>query len=267
MLENASCCEEATVKLQPLSGQRSVSVVADSVIKIQDPEASRRERLRTLAGREVGRETGLFVVPEIVSFDDSSGQIVFERLQLTGLRQALSEAGGEVKLIDRTARALAAIHGQMRASEGETSVQVGGPVGPLGRDQTPLHGDFGMRNVFYLPASDRIAIIDWANADWIGLEADCGPPEIDVAVFLVSLFHRRVFGPWPVSRRHEMARHFLATYASASPLGLNLDTLHAVVSAFRPAFTRLVRRRKGCLRALGSRHAMIDLHFFLHRLP
>ncbi len=236
------------------------------MIKIQNPEPSRRERLRTLAGRKVGQDTGLFVVPEIVSFDDARGEIVFERLELTGLRQALSQARGNVELVDRAARALAAIHGQMEASEGMATTHGGGSGTGPAREKVPLHGDFGMRNVFYLPATNRIALIDWTNADWIGVDADRGSPEIDVAVFLVSLFHRRVFGPWPVSRRHEMARHFLATYASASPYGLDIQTLNGIVSTFRPAFLQLVRRRKGSLGALGSRHAMIDLDFFLRRL-
>jgi hypothetical protein len=85
-------------------------------------------------------------------------------------------------------------------------------------------------------------------------------------VFLISLFHRRVFASRPVARRNEVTRHFLATYASASPHGLDLGTLRAVVAAATPAFVRLTRRLRGNLRALGYRHAMIDLNFFLRRL-
>ena len=69
-----------------------------------------------------------------------------------------------------------------------------------------------------------------------------------------------------MARRREMARHFLATYDSASPHGLDIESLDDIVATFRPAFLRLVRRRKGSLRALGSRHAMIDLDFFLRGL-
>jgi hypothetical protein len=118
----------------------------------------------------------------------------------------------------------------------------------------------------YLPASDQIAIIDWANAVWVGTDADVGPPEIDLAVFLTSLFHRRVFSPWPVAHRHEAARHFLARYASASPHGVDLSSLSAVLAATTPRFVRLTRQLRGKLRALGYRHAMIDLAFFLRRL-
>ena len=130
----------------------------------------------------------------------------------------------------------------------------------------PLHGDFGMRNVFYLASTDRIAIIDWSNADWIGVDGDVGPPEADLAVFLMSLFHRRVFGPWPIARRHEVARHFLATYAAASPCGLDLEGLTRLVAERTPHFHEQTRRRKGRLRALGYRHNLYDLRFFLRRL-
>jgi hypothetical protein len=138
-------------------------------------------------------------------------------------------------------------------------------TGPT-REPVPLHGDFGMRNVFCLPDSDRIAIIDWSNAGWIEFDADLGPAEIDVAVFLMSLFQRRVFGPWPISRRHDVACHFLTAYSSASPHGLDLDILGEIVATNTPGFNRQTRRRKGIFLALGYRHNMVDLRLFLRRL-
>jgi hypothetical protein len=248
------------------SAARAVSIRGDVVVKTQEPGASRRERLRTLAGREVGLRTGLFVVPEIVSFDDARGEIVFERLSLTWLREALSATGRSMDLVGRVAAALAAIHGSMRAIEGATTLASGGLASGPERKPVSLHGDFGLRNLFYLSASDRIAAIDWSNADWIGIDADLGAPEIDIAVFLMSLFQRRMFGPWPISRRHDLARHFLATYASASPHGLDIDTLGRIVAASTPRFNQETRRRKGSLRALGYRHNMRDLSLFLRRL-
>jgi hypothetical protein len=251
-----------TVKIADI---RSVSVRGDAVVKIQEPGASRRERLRTLAGGEVGRRTGLFVVPQILSYDDASGQIVFERLSLTWLREALSDPAKSMELVGRAAAALAAIHEHMESPDGAAATSGGIGTRPK-RRPVPLHGDYGMRNVFYLPASDGIAIIDWSNADWIEFDADLGPPEIDVAVFLMSLFHRRAFGPWPISRRHDVARHFLASYSSASPYGLDVDVLGGIVAASTPSFNEQTRRLKGTLRALGYRHNMLDLHFFLRRL-
>lgn len=246
--------------------QRVISLRENEVIKVQEPEASRRERLRTMAGREVGQRTGLFVVPEIVTFDDSRGEIVFERLKLTGLREVLADDGRSMELVGRAAAALAAIHGHMKLADEATGHRGGIGIG-AGRVAVPLHGDFGMRNIFYLPDSDDIAIIDWANAEWTGVEGDRGLPEIDLAVFLISLFNHRLFGPGRISRRHEVARHFLATYASASPHGLNIDALKTIVAATTPAFVRLIRRLKGSLRALSYRHNFIDLSLFLRRLP
>jgi SAM-dependent methyltransferase len=245
---------------------RSISVGGDTVVKVQAPNASRRERLRTEAGQAVGRRTGLFVVPEILSFDDARGQIVFERLPLVPLPQALSEPSRAMELVGRAAVALAAIHGHMEPSTTVTAGDVVGPEVSPKRTAVPLHGDFGMRNVFYVPASDGIAIIDWANAHWIGFDADLGPPEIDVAVFLVSLFHRRILDRWPIRRRHQVARHFLATYSSASPHGLDLESLGRILAASASRFDGLTRRRKGPLRALAYRHATLDLRLFCRRL-
>jgi hypothetical protein len=254
------------VNFESLEGKRGVSVEGDTVVKIQEPRASRKERLRTEAGREVGRQTGLFRVPEIVAFDDSRGQIVFERLQLTGIRECLSEAGRSMDLAGRAAGVLAAIHSRMAPSDGTgkgTSPAVG--IG-LTRRTVPLHGDFGMRNIFCIRDSDDLVVIDWASADWMGVDADLGAPELDVAVFLISFFHRRLFGPWPIAHRHEVARRFLRTYAAESPRGLDVDTLRSVVSATQPGFNQGTRRGKGYLRALAYRPSMIDLGFFLRRL-
>jgi tRNA A-37 threonylcarbamoyl transferase component Bud32 len=234
---------------------RAITLLDDAVVKVQEPGASRRERLRTLAGQKVGRQTGLFVVPEIVSFDDSRGEIVFERLRMTALREVAANPSRSMELVGRAAEILAAIHRHMESSDGAISSSA-----------VPLHGDFGLRNLFHLHESDRIVVIDWANTDWLGIDADFGAPEIDVATFLVSLFFRRVLGPWQISRRHELAHHFLSTYASASPCGLDIDTLSAVASEAIPGLNRQLRRRKGRLRALGYRPGMIDLQFFLRRL-
>lgn len=256
----------ATVLNHASQGARNVSIGEDRVIKTQEPHGSRRERLRTLAGRAVGQQTGHFIVPEITSFDDARGEIVFERLPLIELRRALSELGRSIELAGRSAAALAAIHRYLQPCDRP----IRPPSGALGIDRAralvPLHGDFGMRNLFYHPPTNGIAIIDWSNADWVGLDADLAAPEIDVAVFLMSFFHRRAFGRWPIARRHEIARHFLATYASESPHGLDLPALIAVVAATTPAFTRLTTLRKGRLGALASRHGLFHLDFFLRRL-
>jgi hypothetical protein len=249
-----------------VTSTRSVSLRDNMVVKVQEPSASRRERLRTLAGRKVGQETGLFVVPEIVSFDDARGEIVFERLHLTKLREVLSDRGRGMEVLGRAAKVLAAIHGRMEPGEGARRTLAGAPGGSARRDLVPLHGDFVVFNILFLPASDRMVVIDWANADWIGVDADLGAPEIDIAVFLISLFHRRAFGPWPVAGRHEVARHFLTTYETASPYGLDIGCLRAIVAAITPSFIQQTRRARGRLRALGYRHGMVDLDLFLRRL-
>jgi hypothetical protein len=134
------------------------------------------------------------------------------------------------------------------------------------RELVPLHGDFGIRNVFWRADAETLAIIDWSNADWTGFTADLGPPEVDLAVFLISLFHRRLFGPWPLAHRHELARRFLQAYAAAAPFGVDIGLLQRLVSGMTPAFARLTAQRKGRLHALGCRPALLDLHWFLHRL-
>ena len=247
------------------AGSRAVEVRDNVVVKRQEPGASRKERLRTLAGRKVGLETGLFTVPDVLSYDDARGEIVFERLQLTGLRVALTDPVGGMEMAGGAAQVLAAIHGRMELAEAAPGVT--GPTGTGGhRELVPLHGDFGIANVLYNPPTARIAVIDWSNAGWTGVDADLGAPETDVAVFVMSLFHRRLFEGTRVARRHDAARHFLATYAAAGPYGLDLVLLRQVVARTTPAFVRLARLLKGNIRSLAYRHGVVDLSWFLRRL-
>jgi hypothetical protein len=259
-------CKLAPVNQRDPAANRSIRIRGETVLKIQDPAASRRERLRTAAAFEVGRRTGLFVVPKILSYDDSRGEIVFERLNLTGLREALSRRADGPDLVSRAARALAAIHQRMKAPPGALVTSPGEWGMSSGQRPVPLHGDFGMRNLFCISATDDLAIIDWANADWMGFEADLGPAEVDVAVFLMSLFHQRLFGPWPIPRRREVARQFLSIYSSVSAHPLNVGTVGAIVAASTPSFHQQTRQYKGRFRALAYRHNLVDLYFFLRRL-
>jgi aminoglycoside/choline kinase family phosphotransferase len=249
---------------RPRSG-RTVSIEGERVVKNQPPYESRRERLRTEAGGEVGRATGLFTVPRILAFDDARGEITFERLQLENVRHLLSSGQQGPELLERTGHALAAIHSSMTITEAARVQRDLGAVEANG-PPVPLHGDFGIRNVFWLRDARSLAIIDWCNADWTGFTADLGPPEIDLAVFLISLFHRRIFGPWPLRRRHLLARRFLAAYKESAPFGFDAAQLRRIVTGMTPAFTRLTRERKGRLHAVGCRHALVDLNWFLGRL-
>ena len=242
---------------------RAVQLQGSVVTKTQEPGASRRERFRTLAGRKVGQDTGLFVVPDIVSFDDARGVIVFEHLQLTRLRDALSDPVTGMQLAEGAAHALAAIHSRMLP---ELATPTNGNGTPTRRNLVPLHGDFGIANVLYHAPDARLAIIDWSNAEWTGVKGDLAPPETDVAVFLSSLFHRRAFDGTRVSGRHQVARHFLAAYAESGPYGLDLDSLCRTVMATGPAFAALTRRLKGPIRSLVYQYGAVDLRRFLRGL-
>ena len=226
-----------TVEPRYSTRARAVSVRGDQIVKTQEPGQSRRERLRTLAGRVVGEQTGLFVVPEIVAFDDARGETVFERLPLTDLHGALADPARSVEMAGRSAEVLAAIHGLMQRPGDARSHRGGMGIDPQ-RELVPLHGDFALTNILYLSASDQLAVIDWSNAEWTGVDADLGAPEIDVGVFLVSLFHRRLLGRQPVASRHRVARHFLARYASLGPHGLDSEMLRGFVTGITPAFVQ-----------------------------
>jgi len=202
------------------------------------------------------------VVPRILSFDDARGEIVFERLPLVSFREALARPDPSRDLASLAARALAAIHREMPVVDESGSGAATPPDRHAGR-QVALHGDYGMRNLFVLGDAGTLAIIDWSNADWTGVVETAGLPEVDVAVFLMSLFHRRAFGPHPLPQRREVARRFLTAYAAEAPRSLDLDRLVSVVGATTPGFQLKIRRRLGAVRALSYWHNLVDLRLFL----
>lgn len=56
----------------------------DTVVKTADPERMRVEVEKTRRALEIGRQSGLFRVPEVLDYDEKEGVVVLERIR--GLR-------------------------------------------------------------------------------------------------------------------------------------------------------------------------------------
>ena len=236
----------------PLGKQEtSVHIQNGCLFKRQEAGHSRLERERTQLGARIGANTGLFEVPEIISYDDGEGEIVFEYASgAIPLREYLSTMP-EPRLLHRLGEALAALH-NFKA--------------PTGGDDVFWHGDCGMRNVLYSADRDAIMLIDWANADWTlePPERSLGNPGMDLGVALISLFHQRPLGHMYVRKSELLGSAFLNGYQGER----SSFTLQTAL----PFMTELIRRRRrhwisqrGFIRNLVHDPSLFRLRMFLHR--
>ena len=135
---------------EPRSSGASVEVRSDRVIKRQSPDQTRCEGERTEWGARVGRESGRFEVPAILSCDAGRGELVFAHVGETrSLSELLRSGEADDALVGRAGAALAAIHAYDGSADGVS-----------------LHGDFGSGNVLYAADRDVLIVIDWATAHW-----------------------------------------------------------------------------------------------------
>jgi len=141
--------------------EATIDFLGDRVVKRQHPKLSRIELRRTRLGAQIAEDCGLFDVPEILSHNDDEGELVFTYVDQAKTPGQYLRIRPDMPLMKRVGQALGRIHELGAAS-------CGGDVF--------WHGDYGVGNVLYSESSDRITVIDWANAKWIHEppEKSCG---------------------------------------------------------------------------------------------
>jgi len=191
----------------------------DTVVKTADPERMRVEVEKTRRALEIGRQSGLFRVPEVLDYDEKEGVVVLERIRgLRPVRNGLLARGRTaLELAARSARALAAIHRDLRLPE-DMRVNLPPELAAPGA-RVFLHGDFNGANVCRSETEPGLVILDWQMTSRHGGRATCGTRFFDVVWFLNYLL-------WTPGWRHlvgdpvaPVARVFLATYFHETAAG------------------------------------------------
>ena len=80
-------------RLSGLTGGPTLRFEGDRLIKRQTPVQSRIERERTQLGPQIASDSGLFKVPEILSYDDGAGEVTFRYIDAAvTLREHLDQS-------------------------------------------------------------------------------------------------------------------------------------------------------------------------------
>jgi len=162
----------------------------DIARKTGSPSLLAVEAIKTQRAGEIGRSSGLFYVPKVISFDARAGVLEFERLRglVTLFDLAVKKDPRLFELLEKTGRALAAIHRQLVLPDEvkhELPVEWMGPAD----ENVFIHGDFVCINVCFHEPSGQLVILDWSAAPIMGRTPTFGSRFFDILWFASSLFH------------------------------------------------------------------------------
>lgn len=145
---------------------------------------------KTKRSRLIGETTGLFYVPEIIAFNEQQSTIDFEYLnELHTVQEvAISNDPQLLDIFTRIGAALFAIHDNLVLPE-EMKKNLPNEWMCSEQDNVFLHGDFTAHNICFHKASNRIVIVDWSTADFLGGQHTYGSRYFDITWFIYFMFH------------------------------------------------------------------------------
>jgi tRNA A-37 threonylcarbamoyl transferase component Bud32 len=236
----------------------SIKLEEGFVRKRQDPVWAELEYNRTSIGRQIAERTEKFRVPKNISFDNVTGEIVFERINgLQSLASTLSEHPSPESIASRAGIALAAIH----SADKNDYVKY---LPPLTQSQI-CHGDFGIGNIHYQPEVDELVILDWCTARWLRSNSirDISNQTLDISVFLISLFHRRLFAAYKIPNLWFLAHCFLDSYFSTRNSSTDANCSFTQLQVILKEWNYNFRIKSGASRAVAYYPSLIDLRRFI----
>lgn len=190
---------------------------ASSVVKRDDPWRIRIEVAKLRAAAQIGLESGLFTVPRVLVAESGADSYEMERIDgLVGIRRVDATHTRRLLLMERTGRALAAIHARLSLPV-DMTIDLPKQVAGGEEGAVYLHGDFSGENVCVL-ASDDLVILDWQATPKLGGQATRGTPYFDLAWFIGNLYRRppnRLIRPVSID---ECAMAFVRGYAAMREL-------------------------------------------------
>lgn len=193
----------------------SIEFTDAAVIKRGPPDLMRVEAEKMSRAALIGRETGLFRVPELLEYSDEAGVLTIERIPgLIGIRRAPLDAAALLEFVARTGASLAAVHRDLRLPS-YMDRPLDAPWAGAVR-LSYIHGDFSVENVCVDPAHPELpVVIDWQTTQRHGGIATFDSAYFDIAWFINNWFYKPVYRLRP-RREYGVARVFLEEYANAA---------------------------------------------------
>lgn len=226
------------------------------------------EATKTKLAGEIGKDSGLFYVPQVLNFDGDRGVLDFERLHslVTLLQLAIDKDARLLEFSEKAGRALAVIHEQLVLPD-----EIKHELPPEWMDSSGenvfIHGDFACINVCLHQPSCQLVILDWSAAPIIGRTPTFGSRYFDILWFVSCAFRGAPgirFLSWDAEA---IADAFLKGYVkncSAKNLNRFRDYLPKIYPLQRKEICYLTRRRS-LLRAVAYICPQVIMYARLHK--
>jgi aminoglycoside phosphotransferase (APT) family kinase protein len=195
-----------------------MEIIGEIIRKTGEPDTLAIEAAKASKAFDIGKDCGLFYVPEVINFDAKAGVLEFERLDglVTLLDIAARKDERLLELLKKTGQALAAIHEKLVLPE-QMKHELPAEWTACSDENVFIHGDFAGFNLCFDELSGRLVILDWNSAPLLGNVATYGSRFFDIIWFVIFIFYgapRCCLFNWDAPN---MANAFLAGYAECRP--------------------------------------------------
>lgn len=173
------------------------------------------EAEKTRCAAEIGKESGLFYVPEIINFDSKKGILDSERLyDIVTLQELIINRDSCIfEIMEKAGRALAVIHEQLVLPD-EMKIDLPKTWHDRTAENVFIHGDLTLRNLCFCKSNGALVILDWSAAPLVGRHATFGPREFDITWLVSYLFYAIPKKLFFVYKPSDTADAFLKGYAA-----------------------------------------------------
>jgi len=235
----------------------------NTVTKAAAPEIIRVEVEKTRRAFEIGKECGLFRVPEVLDYDESKGIAILERIG--NIRPFDSAIRPYRSTIERVGCSLAIIHDRLSLPD---SMIVPLPVEfDWAGTGVFLHGDFNGCNVCFDTASHSVVILDWQMTPVHGGQATYGSRYFDLLWFInYALWSPKLHYLFcdPVA---PMAEIFLCAYFREAGIPFDVQTLVLYAKRFFETKQSGRGRREGWMTRFLLQRSQVLTDKFVGSLP
>ena len=157
----------------------------NTVTKVTTPDLMRIEVEKTIRAYEIGKKCGLFSVPKVLEYDEPTGKVVLEHLDVKPVLLAVTWADNRSALAKTLGASLAIIHRELILPESMLVHLPAEFASP--HDEVFLHGDVSVRNVCVGNSWPPIVILDWQMTPKYGSRATYGTRYFDILWFISNL--------------------------------------------------------------------------------
>jgi hypothetical protein len=224
----------------------TIKIGENTVTKTSDPKRMSVEVEKTLRARTIGKNCGLFYVPEVLEYNNSKGLAVFERIHhISPIINVLKSTKQCSPIVKQVGSALAVIHRELTLPD-EMIIELPLEFRSHGTEVF-IHGDFNPINVCISLDTPSIIILDWQMTGQHGGEATYGTRYFDLIWFVNYLLWSPTFKFFFPDQVNKITKLFFQSYFKESGLFYDVEMFVRYSNNFFE--TKLPDRKKTTSRA------------------